>query len=78
MAGSSQYWHSRMRRNERRRRRKRTKPEGKRFSWPVTLVTVLLSLLNSYLAEVMIVSLGQFTPCFTCKDSLCLVLQSQK
>lgn len=64
MAGSSQYWHSRM------RRRKRTRPEGERFSWPVTPVPVLLSPLNSSSAGVMTASLGRFTLCFTCKDPL--------
>lgn len=49
---------------------KRTRPEGERFSWPVTPVPVLLSTLNSSSAGVMTASLGRFTPCFTCKDSL--------
>lgn len=52
VAGSSQYWHSRTRRrrrrNNRRTRKKRTRPEGERFSWPLTPVPVLLPPLNSF------------------------------
>lgn len=51
---------------------------AKDFSWPVTPVPVLLPPLHSSPAGVMTASLGRFTPCFTCKDSLCLLLQSQK
>lgn len=75
MAGSSQYWHSGMRR---RRRRKRTRPQGERFSWLVTPVPVLLPALNSSLAGVMSGFLGRCTPCFTCEDQLsALVTKSE-
>lgn len=73
MAGSSQHWHSRMRRRgvrRRQRERKRTRPEGKRFSWPVTPVPGLLSSLNSTPAGVMTAFLGWFAASFTCSDSL--------
>lgn len=73
VAGSSQHWHSTMRRRSERRRRKRTRPEGERFCWPVTRVPVLVSPLSPPLAGVMTASLGRFTPCFTCNGSLCLV-----
>lgn len=55
---------------------KRTRPEGEKFSWPVTPVPVLLSPLNSSSAGVMTASLGRFTPCFTCNNSLSLSLVS--
>lgn len=50
--------------------RQTTRPEGERFSWPVTPVTVLPFSFSSLSAGAMTAFLCQFAICFTCNDSV--------